>query len=109
MIMASSLGLMGACLAETQPRSTGTSDRVSTSQLLVAGGLMVGAWKYPSWIVETPPATLALPLLISMYFYFSKTASSPIQGCSLVIGCALTKVVSIVPFAALISWFMPLL
>jgi hypothetical protein len=68
--------------------------------MLAAGALMAGAWRYPSWFVESPPAAFAIPLCVIIYFYSIRPRHSTSLGLSIAIGAVMTKVVSLVPLAA---------
>lgn len=66
--------------------------------------LVVSAVVYPTWLVESPPVALALPLALSAYRLWDAPPATPMLlaiGSVLVVDLLLTKVVALAPLGVL--------
>ena len=90
---------IGFSLCPPRPRLSGP-DRVVLALLAAA------AVAYPSWLAESPPVTLALPLAFPIYALACEELPLPafVAGAALVsVDLALTKGLVLVPFAILLA------
>lgn len=73
---------------------------------LVASVLAAGALAYPSWVTETPPAALALPLTFSLYGHLvAPRRPLVVAAIAVVVGVdlLLTKVLGLIPAAVVLA------
>lgn len=76
----------------------------SEAPVLSSALLLAGAFVYPTWLVESPPVAMALPLAPAVYALWRRPAVGPWLfglGGALVAGFLLTKVVGLAPVGIL--------
>jgi hypothetical protein len=96
--------LVSLCIGFSQlrPRASSTWTERTALALLAAAAVA-----YPSWLAESPPVTLALPLGFSIYALMREGLAPKVfaTGVTLVaLDLALTKALVLVPFAILASF-----
>lgn len=105
--LALALGLRAVALEARAGGADGPSPAPSPALSVLVAALVASATRYASWIVESPPVALVLPLVLSVTWLTWRSARRfwPLVGAgtTAIAGCALSKITALPMLAAMVG------